>query len=51
MPIDHRFDDLDLREEPSRGEKGETHAVTFDTCQTNRCATFTCTCDCCTVNC
>jgi hypothetical protein len=52
MPTEHRFEDLDLREEPSRGVGEKGTGVTFDTCQTNRCPTnFTCSCACCTVDC
>jgi hypothetical protein len=50
MPIETRFDDLDLREEPARGESDRTplfgSSGITDTCT----ATLRCTKTCCTCN-
>lgn len=50
MPTDYRFDDLDLREEPARGEKIPI-GLSGSLCETNRCPTIACTECCCTNSC
>ena len=49
MPIEFRFDDLDLREEPASAKPGKTEADSIDefctrTCTTshNTCTTYFC---------
>jgi hypothetical protein len=53
MPIDYRFDDLDLREEPASSKGMYGRVPTPITCQSEPtvCLTDVCTADCCTDPC
>lgn len=49
MPTEYRFDDLDLREEPSRGDGEQTDTATA---QTDACTgSVYCTKNCCSLTC
>ncbi len=52
MPTEFKFEDLDLREQPARGNV-ETDAATLNgyTCASYHCGTYLCSADCCSTTC
>jgi hypothetical protein len=51
MPTDYRFEDLDLREEPTRDADKASIGFTGNSCVTVRCGTVECTGCCCSGSC
>lgn len=52
MPTEFKFDDLDLCEQPARGD-AETDVATLDgyTCGSYHCGTYLCSAGCCCATC
>ncbi len=52
MPTEFKFDDLDLREQPARGDGyGDSMTLGQNTCQSMHCTSAACTNTCCSDAC